>query len=162
MKIEIFTHSKKTCPSACLLRIIFRENKIFLLFSFVWSESLWTPEINSIHLGHEHFAFIPKSETIPRSYEFMWSLRLFSGKLFVPVFRIEHDLQNVSVFWEIDVFRRYTWWHFLMTVFIQLTTLKGKLNSVQEFVKIRSWLFLIFSKYLQNQLKFNYRAFYFN
>ena len=33
--------------------------------------------------------------------------------------------------------------------------LKGKLNSVQEFVKIQSWMLLILPICLHNQLKFD-------
>ena len=37
-------------------------------------------------------------------------------------------------------------------------THKEKLDSVQEFVKIKSWLLLILSTCLHNQLKFNYNS----
>ena len=38
-----------------------------------------------------------------------------------------------------------------------LTILKGKLDSLQGFVKIKSWQLLNFSACLHNQLKLNYK-----
>ena len=42
-------------------------------------------------------------------------------------------------------------------LYFHLTILTGK-NSVQEFIKVKSWLLLIFSVCLHNQLKFNYKV----
>ena len=39
-----------------------------------------------------------------------------------------------------------------------LTKLTGKTYLAQEFVKIKSWLHLVFSTYLYNQLRFIYEV----